>query len=401
MLRKRFPSFFCPSLTVLVLALTLIPGAWAAPKFKILHTVPGGLFSGLTLDAKGNLFGTTTGGGTYNDGTIFELSPGSHGWTLSTIHSFDGYHGSGGTGVGGMIFDAAGNLFGTAPGGVPYGGGVAFEMTPQAGGWSYAVIYDFCQQYHCPDGGDPNPVIFDGAGNLYGTTAGGGTSGAGVAFKLWSGSDGWQETVLYNFDGSKKSGIYPSGPLVFDSSGDLYGTTPVANIYQEGTVFKLKHLPGGGWTETTLVRFNGINGAEPSYGVVFDAAGNLYGATVTGGPKGAGTVFKLAPEAKGGWKETLLYDFPEPANGEIPSGGVVFDSAGNVYGATAQGGIGPCYNGCGVVYKLSPDAKGKWNYTVLHKFDSQAESPSDGGLVVDKKGNLYGAAYTVVFEVTP
>src|ERR1700733_10459469 len=115
MRRKRFPFLLCQSLAVLMLMATLIATAWAQPKFKILHRVPGGLFSGLTFDAKGNLYGGTGGGGDHNDGTIFELSPGPHGWTLKTLHSFDGY--DGGTPNGGLIFDAAGNLYGTSPSG--------------------------------------------------------------------------------------------------------------------------------------------------------------------------------------------------------------------------------------------------------------------------------------------
>lgn len=404
MLRQRFSSL--PLTTFALVALLAItvcaPCAAAKPRFKILHTVTGGLFSGLTLDARGNLFGTTTGGGTYNKGTIFEVSPGAHAWTLTTLHSFDGYDGSGGTGVGGMIFDAAGNLFGTAPGGVPYGGGVAFELTPHPSGWSYSVIYDFCQQYHCPEGGDPNPVIFDGAGNLYGTTDGGGSSGVGVAFELEPGSDGWEESVLYNFDGNRKrSGIYPSGPLVFDSSGNLYGTTPVANIYQEGAVFRLKHGSGGGWTETTLVRFNGINGARPYDGVIFDAEGNLYGTTVAGGGSdGFGVVFKLTPSPKGGWRQTLLYEFRRPEDGKFPSSGVAFDKAGSLYGTTSNGGNPICTGGCGVVYKLTPAAGGKWKYSVLHKFSGSDGGYPGGGVVIDRQGNLYGTAYNVVFEIT-
>jgi len=114
---------------------TLIATAWAQPKFKILHTVPGGLFGGLTFDAKGNLYGGTGGGGDHNDGTIFELSPGPHGWTLKTLHSFDGY--DGGTPNGGLIFDAAGNLYGTSPSGGTYDGGNVFELTPGTDSWTF------------------------------------------------------------------------------------------------------------------------------------------------------------------------------------------------------------------------------------------------------------------------
>ncbi len=163
MLRKRFPFLLDPSSilgqrflrrgsTILALAVVLLPAAWAQPIFKILHGVPGGLFTGLSFDAKGNLYGATGGGGDHNDGTIFQLTPGTGGWTLTTLHSFDGY--DGGTPNGGLVFDAAGNMYGTSPvGGKVNDGGNVFEMTPGSGGWTFNVLYGFCLQYHCPDGG--------------------------------------------------------------------------------------------------------------------------------------------------------------------------------------------------------------------------------------------------------
>jgi uncharacterized repeat protein (TIGR03803 family) len=199
MRRTRFSSLISQSLTVLALAVVLLSTAWAKPKFKILQTVPGGLFSGLTFDAQGNLYGVTGAGGDYNHGTIFELTPGANGWTLTTIHSFDGQ--DGGTPNGGLIFDAAGNLYGTSPSGGT-GGGNVFEMTPGSSGWTFNVLYNFCLQYHCPDGGGPQAgVIIGNGGNLYGTTEGGGSVGEGVVFELTSASETWDESMLYSFDG--------------------------------------------------------------------------------------------------------------------------------------------------------------------------------------------------------
>jgi len=195
---------------ILVLAIILVSTAWTQPKFKILQTVPGGLFGGLTFDAEGNLYGVT-GGGDDNQGTIFELTPGAHGWTLHTLHSFDGQ--DGGSPNGGLIFDATGNFYGTALGGPSsQGGGVAYEMVLGSGGWDFTVLYDFCLQYHCPDGGGPGPLTMDGAGRLFGV-AGGGTHDEGVVFELvpTAGGSDWSEQVLYDFQGTK-SGFGPLWP---------------------------------------------------------------------------------------------------------------------------------------------------------------------------------------------
>ncbi len=409
MLRKRFPSLLFQSLAGLMLTATLITTIWAQPKFKILHTVPGGLFSGLTFDAKGNLYGVTGGGGVHKHGTIFELTPGAHGWNLNTLHTFDGYHG--GTPNGGLIFDAAGNFYGTALGGPGLqDGGVVYEMTRKASGWTFNVLYDFCLQYHCPDGGTPQSgVILDASGNLYGTTAGGGEYGYGIVFELTSVSGGWNETILHSFNYA--DGGSPYAAVIFDKTGDLYGTTFSGGAYGGGSVFTLKPASGGGWNEHVLYSFcpGGFpckDGVGPYAGVSLDRSGNLYGTTTQGGGNTCGethcgTIFKLTRTQNGGWKHTVLYAFPNAGNGSFPTGGVIIDKTGNLYGATVAGGIGGCSGGCGVAYKLAPSASGKWTYTVLHSFDGADGAQPLGGLIFDGKGNLYGTAYSVVFEITP
>jgi uncharacterized repeat protein (TIGR03803 family) len=401
-------SWFCRTLPAALLFTSLVfaPGAWAAPKFKILHTVQGGLWTWLALDAKRNLFGVTGAGGAHNCGTIFELSPGAHGWTLKTIHDFNCYDGGGFQDV--LILDAAGNLFGTSPTGGLYGGGNVFEMTPGASGWTFSDLYDFCQQFHCPDGGGPHGgVILDGHGNLYGTTVGGGSVGEGVVFELTASSERRKEEILYSFDGTNGTvGVQPYAPLIFDDGGNLFGTTTFGGkISQDcyfgcGSVFRLKKHSDGGWTAQALHSFDGTDGYEAFFGLTANAFGSLYGATASGGSKGDGVVFELAHQANGMWKESVLYDFPNPANGSLPSGGVTFDGAGNLYGTTSGGGNPSCNGGCGVVYKLTPGAGGKWKYSVLHKF-SGGDGGFPGGVVIDQKGNLYGTAYSVVFEIIP
>jgi uncharacterized repeat protein (TIGR03803 family) len=411
MRRTRFPSLLRRSLTIAALAATLMATAWAQPKFKILHGVPGGLFGGLTFDAKGNLYGGTGGGGDHNDGTIFELTLGASGWTLTTLHSFDGY--DGGAPNGGLIFDKVGNLYGTAPvGGTGYDGGNVFEMTPGSGGWTFEVLYDFCLQYHCPDGGAPTPVVLDSAGHLYGAMAAGGVYGRGGAFRLVRSAGGWRESVLYSFGERPYDAYIPYAAPIFDEAGNLYGTTFQGGAHGGGTVFELKRVSGGGWTERLLYNFCSAgppsckDGVGAYAGVVFDGSGNLYGTTTQGGGNicgetTCGTVYKLAPTRSGHWKHTVLYAFPIPGNGSFPTGGVIIDKAGNLYGATVAGGIGGCSGGCGVAYKLAPGAGGKWKYTVLHKFDGADGAQPLGGLILDGKGNLYGTAYNVVFEITP
>lgn len=224
-------------------------------------------------------------------------------------------------------------------------------------------------------------LIFDSAGNLYGTTTmsaqGGGNcfGGCGVAFKLSHNGSGWKELVLHGFSGGVDGGI-PMGNLVFDASGNLYGTTKIggnnaacinsaANTKGCGVVFELSPQSGAGWTEKTIYAFaGGADGAYPEGGLVFDAAGNLYGITTSGGSltacsgTGCGTVFELSPSSSG-WTETIIHSFVDGGtDGVNPIGSVIFDGAGNLYGATVGGGI----HDFGTVFALSPSSSG-WTET--------------------------------------
>ena len=361
-------------------------------------------YAGLTSDAAGNLYGTTSGGGTYSYyGTVFELTPGAGGvWTETVLHSFN-YYGDGIFPTAGLIFDAAGNLYGTTGGGGGYGGygqGTVFELTPQGGGvWTEQVLHNFGNG---TDGQNPSGgLIFDAAGNLYGTTQDGGTHGFGTAFELTPVTGGgWIEAVLHNFNNNGTDGAYPYYVgLIFDAAGNLYGTTQDGGTYGFGTAFELTPVTGGGWMEKVLhsFDFNGTDGAYPYSGLILDATGDIYGTTYGGGSVncgsygyGCGTVFELTPTAGGGWTETVLHNFIfSGADGYHPAAGLIFDAAGNLYSTSYAGGT----SGLGTVFELTPAAGGGWTENVLHNFSNTGTDDGaypNASLIFDAAGNLYG-----------
>ena len=216
------------------------------------------------------------------------------------------------------------------------------------------MLYSF--NFNGTDGADPAAgLIFDAAGNLYGTTYGGGTYDWGTVFELTpAAGGGWTEKVLYSFLGGA-DGFFPAADLIFDAAGNLYGTTGYGGAYDNGTVFELTPTGGGDWTEKLLHSFsynlNGMDGTYPQAGLIFDAAGNLYGTTVGGGNYGGGTVFELTPTAGGNWTETVLHNFNRNGtDGADPYAGLIFDGAGNLYGTTSFGDV----YGDGTVFQLTP-----------------------------------------------
>lgn len=349
-----------------------------------------------------------------------------------------------------LIFDSAGNLYGTSGGGVNSGCGgnscgTVFELIPGSNGtWTEKVLYRFTGG---DDGNQPAAgLIFDSAGNLYGTTLGGGTSGTrcgglgcGTVFELTPGTGGtWTEKVLHSFHDNYKDGYTPLAGLIFDTAGNLYGTTYYGGPFTTlcgsdhfcGTVFELTPGTGGTWTEKVLHSFkhNGKDGFNPRAGLILDAAGNLYGTTYFGGPPGrgcggygCGTVFELTRGTSHTWNEKVLHSFINNGkDGYNPEAGLIFDSAGNLYGTTLEGGFygsGGCPS-CGTVFELSPETNGKWKERVLHSFNDNGK---DGfwpaaGLIFDAVGKLYsttldggstsgtgcnGWGCGTVFELTP
>jgi uncharacterized repeat protein (TIGR03803 family) len=406
----------------MLLLLMLAPAGWAGSKYKVLYVFQGGNdgidpHGNLVFDTAGNLYGTTTEGGGITNcqgankgcGIVFQLLPRSKGlWKENVLYSFPNGASEGVGLVGNLVFDAAGSLYGTAfYGGANFEGSV-FELTPGSDGWTEKDIYTFCQA-GCSDGANPGAgVIFDDAGNLYGTTTAGGTGGAGVIFKLAPDAGSWTESVLFNFcpiKSCKEGGWYAWG-LSRDASGNLYGTTTYGGNYFWpcipgdgcGAVFQLSPKSGN-WDYSVLHRFTGRDGAFANSGVIKDQQGNLYGASTNDGAFGCGAVFELSPTADGGWRYSTLYNL----RGGISAGSPAMDRAGNLYVANSGTTAGSCQGTTkGEIFKLSPRAHRHWKYSSVHKLN-YGELPSSG-LIFDKKGHLYGTAAVgggFVFEVTP
>jgi len=345
-------------------------------------------FAGLTIDANGNLYGTTAQGGKYTYGVIFKVTPSGEGIVLHNFNGADGADPS----LAGVWLSKQGNLYGTTEGGGGFNAGVVFELAPSG---TETVLHYFDGSH----GGSPfGGVIRDGNGNLYGTTAYGGPSNKGTVFKL--GTNG-NLTVLHSFRGSP-DGDLPVAGLVRDRQGNLYGTTGQGGKHNQGSVFKV--TPSGKETVLHSFQANGIDGAYPQGALILDGAGNLYGTTSNGGSSsfcqtGCGAVFELTPSGT----ETVLHSFePGDGDGTDPHGALVRDEAGNLYGTTYEGGA----HGRGTVFELTPAGA----ETVLHSFQQNGKDGTYpvAGLVLDASGNLYGTTSKggkykcgTVFEVVP
>lgn len=368
--------------------------------------------SALIFDTLGNLYGTTVAGGAHNGGTVFEMAPHGSGWEEKELYSFpDGY-----APRSAVIMDASGVLYGVTSGGGEFAEGTVFSLTPETGGhWSEATLHSF--EANGTDGAFPNgSLIMDASGNLYGTTVNGGTGGVGTAFELSPQSGGvWIETILHSFSNDHIDGSYPYASLTFDSSGNLYGTTNTGGTSGNcspgcGTVFELTSS-GGVWTETVIHDFStDEDGFYPIGGLTFDTKGNLYGVTTQGGADEftAGAVFELTPAGGGVWNESAIYQFETSADGASPEYVTpVLDAAGNLYGTTSAGGT----NSVGTVFELSPRKGGTWIERVLHSFSNDGtdgQSPMSG-VVLNSAGDIFGTTFSggttcgcgTVFEVGP
>ncbi|MGA2373610.1 MAG: choice-of-anchor tandem repeat GloVer-containing protein [Candidatus Korobacteraceae bacterium] len=402
--------------TAIVLVLTgAVAQSAQAQTYQVLYNFTGGQDgaypeAGLTMDGGGNLYGTAYQGGSMNRGTVYKLAHRGTGWALSPLYNFTG-QGDGGAPIAGVVFGPNGTLYGTtefAGQDCGEGCGVVFNVRPPTAicktvicPWTETVIYSFRGD---TDGANPGygDLTFDQAGNIYGTTYFGGTNSQGVVYKLTPSNGKWTESAIHTFSGAS-DGENPYSSVIFDTSGNLYGTTFAGGAHGYGTVYQLTPN-GSNWTENTLYAFqSATNGGKPFGGVVFDTAGNLYGATSSGGSGSGGTAYELMP-SNGSWTFDLLYSFTGSAYLPGSYGSLTKDSAGNFYGTTVKDGA----NGVGSVFKLTP-SNGGWTLTDLYDFagGSDGEIPY-GSVLIDASGNLYGTAsgggangYGVIWEITP
>jgi uncharacterized repeat protein (TIGR03803 family) len=412
------------------LTLTLALGAVSAQAqtLKVLYNFTGGQdgakpFAGLTMDKGGNLYGIASEGGIsgcgrHGCGTVFKLSKKGSSWIFDPLYAFKG--GNDGTNpiLSKVIIGPDGSLYGvTSQGGggcVGSGGcGTIFNLRPQPRScttalcpWVETVLYHFTGG---SDGMFPSGnLIFDSTGNLYGTAAGAGMPGCtngfgcGVAYESTPSNGSWKQTVLYSFTGGVDGGN-PSGGLIFDQAGNLYGVTGFFGADNNGTVYKLTPS-GSGWTENILSYFQTGAAVMPLGSLIFDQAGNLFGAAYTTSAGGPGAIYKLT-DSNGNWELAAAFGFTSP--GEIPEDDTLaVDSGGEIYGTALS------YDAtdCGIVFKTNNNLT---NEVTLHAFSGSNGNGPDGcdpagSVLLDGSGNIYGVTsdggaygYGVVWEITP
>lgn len=402
----------------LTLAVALAQPA-AAQTFSVIHSFTGGADGAnpsvsLTVDRGGNLYGTAFSGGAPSlncgglggCGTAFKLTRRDSAWIMNPLYSFTG--GSDGAGPDSpLLFGPDGALYSTANGGGDGNCtngyfpacGVVFKLQPPPTActtalcsWTETPLYQFSD---LPDGqGLEGNLAFDQAGNIYGATYAGGTftslpcgngfRGCGTVYKLTRSGSSWVKTAIHNFTGGDDGGA-PSAGVILDAAGNLYGTAELGGTHNAGVVFELTPS-GSGWAERVLYDFTGgTDEGYPVAGLVFDGAGNLYGAATGGGPDG-GAVFELSPSG-GNWVFTVLHTFQDNQGG--PEATPVFDQGGSLYGTTVAGGAFECGN----VYKLTPSG-GNWSYASLHDFTCGNDGGVPyGGVAIDGNGNLFGTTF--------
>jgi len=396
----------------LALAAVLTPSA-QAQTYSVIYNFSGGdggaqPMAGLTFDGVSSLYGTANAGGVTGGscgsngcGMVYRLTNGISGWSLSPLYEFTGGADGQNPQTANVVFGPNGALYSSTflgGGGCnDLGCGTIFKLFPSRTGWVETVIHRFGGL----DGAGPvGSLVFDHLGNVDGATNEGGIRNGGVVYQL-NAAGGYREFVLFHPYG------YPGSSVTIDHAGDLYGTTFNAGANDFGSVYKLTSN-GIGFTSTELYDFtNTTDGEYPKAGVILDQAGNLYGATSTGGSGHGGTIFKLA-FSNGGYTFSTIYSFRSPSNGQQlisgPIGNLTIDGAGNLYGTTLVDGA----HGYGSVFKLTP-SNGSWTYTSLHDFTNGSDGGLPfGNLIIDSHGTIYGTASTggasglgVVFQITP
>jgi uncharacterized repeat protein (TIGR03803 family) len=376
-------------------------------------------FAGLIADANGNLFGTTWLGTTWKgnvfSGTVFELEKTASGYasTPTILYSFCAQVlgrdcADGAAPLGGLLADANGNLFGTTAYGGPNDGGTVFEIEKIGSG--YASTPTVLVRFNYANGSYPSgDLLADANGNLFGTTSSGGANNSGTVFEIAKTASGYASTptILYSFCTQGVTlqcaeGAAPFAGLIADANGNVFGTAMRAGENGQGTVFEIeKTATGYASTPTVLVRFNGTNGANPYARLIADANGNLFGTTYYGGASNQGTVFEIEKTASGyASAPTVLVSFNR-TNGAKPFAGLLADANGNLFGTTAHGGA----NDLGTVFEIEKTATGYASTpTVLYSFCALTDC-ADGaiplaGLLADANGNLFGTTNGNPFDPT-
>jgi len=392
------------SMLAICILMTLVTAKSApAQTFTVLHEFTGGEdgeipYSGLTLDRGGNVYGTTSYGANQSClggcGTVFRISQAGIFTTLYRFHGIDGE-----TPQANVTIASDGTLYGTTEFGGAQGTGNVYRLQPPGralanatGTWNETVIHTF-GSYNDGQGVLPwwGSLIFDSAGNIYGTASAGGTGpcasgGCGTVFELSPSNGSWTYSVLYRFT-CGADGASPFSGVTMDAEGRLYGTTDGDLRCDGGTAYQLVH-GGSGWTENTMHQFQNLDdGGEPVGGLVVDAAANAYGITGNGGTSGCGgVIYELSPRGVG-WTFSRIYCPVGPVAGGSESA-MTMDAAGNLYGTTTADGA----NRRGSVFKLTYD-NGSWTYTDLHDFTGGADGSGPvGTLALDADGNVYGTS---------
>jgi uncharacterized repeat protein (TIGR03803 family) len=411
--RTRRVSNFGPRIVAVLLALAVHAGAQTESVLYSFESEADGAepVSGLVQDGTGALYGTTDGAP-----SVYKLTPPTEQggqWAETEIYNFPSFDDGVGPANGYLVLDAKGNLYGTTAFGGLNGYGTVFELSPPSSGetWDETVLYYF--QAGGKDAQYPTGVILSG-GALYGTTTSGGQFGEGAVFRLTPGKTGgpWKETVLYSFTGGSDGGP-PVGTPTPGPGGVLYGATSYGGLYANGVVYQLSPPAKGSteWTEKVLHNFGGstYDGLIPSAALVLDKNGSLYGPTFGSiYPLPYGLIYKLTPPA---WKETILYNFTDGADGEYPESNMIFDDHGALYGTTSGSYSGGTNHGS--VFKLAPprSAGGAWTETTLHSFSGGSDGGTPGAGLLLKDGILYGTTFEggpnpdcncgIVFSIKP
>jgi uncharacterized repeat protein (TIGR03803 family) len=304
-------------------------------------------FGGLIADTSGALYGTTTFGGTGNRGLVYKITPSGSSYSETVLYRFGKYP-DGSYPQGALLSDGTGALYGTTLGGGKYQRGTVFKLTPSGSGYAESIVYDFRGG---SDGAKPySDLSTDASGAFYGMTELGGNKNHGVVFKLTPSGSGYTESILHRFAGFPEDGAYPvQSRLIPDGTGAFYGITSLGGARGFGAVFKVTPSRTG-YSETVVHSFRGHpdDGSVPASLLLAHDA-KFYGTTALGGLSNAGTIFELAPTGSG-YIARVLYSFQNKLDGTSPIG-LTVDSTGSLYGVTGAGGL--CAP-CGTVFKLTP-----------------------------------------------